>query len=244
MVKYLSIEGKGGWMDKLDLNGIRQKLTRKTPFNKDLGLNALRKLLRGNFTCKSPKFIAGGLAIVIIGGWSLYYFNSTSKAYNVIIDDQRVGIVSSADEGNRIVHDFLVKIGEPIGQTAKIHNNIQYEPVRVKNIEYHELQEDDLKQNLNVFFEGAQLSINENIIATLGSQEVAESILNSIKKQYTVATATNKLESVNFEEKVEITPVQVPLNNVTSSTDVMEQLKKGKVSRQEYVVQSKMTPGG
>jgi len=108
--------------------------------------STLRKVSR-KVSWKSPQVIAGlSITLILTGGFT-HYFSTTTSAAAVIINGQHIGLVQNVNSGKNLVETILKQQGEPFELTAKTHDEITYENIRVKDDVYLEssLNEDELK---------------------------------------------------------------------------------------------------
>lgn len=216
-----------------------------TKFNfKELKENFLKipnnKPSHRSIPLKSPKVIAGSLTLVILIIGGTIYYNGTTSAAAVLLNGQQIGFVSTAEEGKKLVETLLVKTGEPLGQVAKTHDQIEYQNLRVKkgNLLEQNLSEQKLERLISTYVEGYSLNIGDESIAILSSKEELEQVLKSYQEHYTKPSENNKVSSVEFSENLETKPVEVQVKEIAPSEDVLNLLIEGKKTTKDYVVQS------
>lgn len=185
---------------------------------------------------KSPKVIGGSLVALLLLGGGGYYLSTTTSAAYVIINGENVGIVESVQSGKDLVQKVLEEKGASLGVVAKTHDQVEYSRARLDG-EYNTLTEDELSQKLNPYIEGVELNVANHPILVLPNQETANQLVEAYKQIYAKADETNQVNSVTFEEDVEMEAVEASPEEVLSFDQALEKLKLGNVQREEYVIQ-------
>ncbi|MDA8227953.1 MAG: peptidoglycan DD-metalloendopeptidase family protein [Desulfitobacterium hafniense] len=200
--------------------------------------NIFKKVTLNDFSWKSPKVIAGAIAVVLVAGSGITYLNGTTSAAYILINGQQVGLVSSLEDGQKLVDGILKKRGQPVGQKAMTHDKIDYQSVRVKKAALlDKVSENDLESKLTSYIEGYELKISGTQVAVLPSKEELEKVLNTYKDFYAQPSESNKVSSIEFEEPVTMTPVELQPDKVKLSEQVLQILKDGQTTTKEYEVQ-------
>lgn len=188
---------------------------------------------------KSPKIVVGGITLIVLLAGSGIYYLGTASTTAILINGQQVGLVSSLDDGKRVVESILVSKGQSIGQIAKTHDQIDYKIIRTKKgalLENH-LSLKDLENLISTYIEGYELNIANEPIAILPSKEELDQVLKSYQEFYAQPSENNKISSVEFSESPLSNQVEIQPEEITSSDKVLALLKEGKQSKKEYVVQ-------
>lgn len=186
---------------------------------------------------KSPKLIGGTLAVfIVLGSGSYYIINSSSAAY-LMINGEKVGIVTNEHSGQNLIQTVLKEKGAPLGVVAKTHDKIEFTSARVSKDQFQPLTDADLQDKLSIYIEAGEISVADQPIFILPSQEDAQKLLKSYEDIYSKPSDKNQVTEVSFEEKVGTQSVEVTPVKVLTIEQVMEKLKQGKTQKQEYTVQ-------
>ncbi|MBC2728383.1 NlpC/P60 family protein [Desulfosporosinus sp.] len=189
---------------------------------------------------KSPRVIGTLSITIMLTGGLTYYLSTTTSAAAVMINGQQIGLVQNVNSGKTLVETILKQQGEPFGLTARTHDQIDYERVRVKSDVYNEstLSEDTLQEKLKFYLEGYKLEVNGSVIAFLPSKEDAEKVLKDYEEYYVKPSDENKVTSVNFAEEVSIEVTEVKPEEMKKFDDTYKMLMNGKIATKEYTVQA------
>ena len=237
--RQLGARMKKSYLEKsqLMIQGFSTRLNlRSKAIFSELRLWRSRHLLA--ITWKSPKFIVGTMTFIVILGSTIVYYSGTVSAAYVSVNGQKIGIVSSADQGQQLVDNILTKRGQSIGKVAKTHDRLVYEAVRVKNGELFDVMSDnDLQKVLTSYIDGVALEIAGKQVAILPTQADVQTLLKTYQEEYTKPSEDNKVTSVEFSEPIVTKPVEVQPDQVKPLDQALKQLEEGKITTTEYTAQ-------
>ena len=187
---------------------------------------------------KSPRVISGLALTVILTGGLTYYFATTTSAATVMLNGQKMGLVSNVNSGKALVETILKQQGEPFGLVAKTHDEITFENVRVKSAVYLDsaLSEKKLEENLNYYFDGYKLEADGSVIAVLPTKEASDQVLKDYQDNFVKPSADNKVSSVNFAETVHVEVAEVEPDELKPLDQAYQVLLDGKVMTKDYTV--------
>lgn len=191
-----------------------------------------------NVPWKSP-LVIGSLSItIILTGGLTYYFSTTTSAAAVIINGQQIGMVRNVDTGKELVDTILKEQGSVFGLTAKTHDQIAYETVRVKPDVYQKasLSEDQLENKLTYYLDGYKLEAGDSVVAYLPSKEDSDKVLKDYEDYYVKPSEANKVASVKFAESVKVEESEVQPEQMKSADQAFKLLMDGKINTKDYTV--------
>lgn len=186
---------------------------------------------------KSPKIIGGTLAVFLILGSGGYYLYTTSSAAYLMINGEKVGIVTNEKSGQDLIQTVLKDKATALGVVAKTHDKITFSPARVKNGEFNPLTEEELQGKLSAYIEAAELTVADKPVFILPSTEDAQKLLKSYQEIYSKPSEANEVTEVSFDEKIGTQSVEVSPDKVLPLDKALEKLKQGNVQKEEYTVQ-------
>ncbi|KJR46490.1 hypothetical protein UF75_3102 [Desulfosporosinus sp. I2] len=186
---------------------------------------------------KSSKVIGSSLVLLLMLGGGTYYYQTTTSAAYVIINGETVGIVSNVSSAKDHIDKILTDKGSALGVTAKTNDRIEYSSVRLSNGDYKLLSEENLKEKLAVYVEGFELTVANNPIFLLPSQEEINKLLKSYQEIFAKSDETNQVTSVSFQEEVGTNSVGVSPERVITYEQALEKLKQGNVQKEDYIIQ-------
>lgn len=221
---------------------IQEYLTRLSVRTKaihsELKLWRSRHLL--GISWKSPKFYIGTITSILVIGCAIVYFSGTASAAYLVLNGQKIGLVASVDKGQQIVNDILTKRGQAIGKVAKTHDVVEYETVRVKNVELLEgmSTDNELQKVLTSYIDGYALEIAGTQVAILPTQDDVQTLLKKYQDFYTKPSDNNKVTSVEFSESITTKPVDAQPDQVKLIDQALKELFNGKILTKEYTAQA------
>ena len=189
---------------------------------------------------KSPKVIVGTITFSLVIGSAIVYFSGTASAAYVIVNGQKIGIVESVDKGHQMVDNILTKRGQAIGKSAKTHDRLEYETVRVKKVELLEgvSTDNELQKVLTSYIDGYDLEIEGTQVAVLPTQDDVQTLLKTYQDFYTKPSDNNQVISVAFSESIATKPVEVQPDQVKLLDQALKELTNGKITTTEYTAQT------
>lgn len=187
---------------------------------------------------KSPKVIGGALAVfIVLGSGGYYLINSSSAAY-LMINGERIGIVTNQGTGQNLIQNVLKEKGASLGVVAKTHDKIEFAKALVGKDQVQPISEGEIQKKLSVYIDAAELTIGDKPIFILPSQEEAQKLLKSYQDLYAKSSGTNQVTKVSFEENVETKAIETEPDKVLTLDKALEKLKQGDTQKLEYTVQA------
>ncbi|MHB1653087.1 MAG: peptidoglycan DD-metalloendopeptidase family protein [Desulfitobacteriaceae bacterium] len=225
------------------ISGKREKFAWKLPvitrlFERYGSLQIrLRKKLNG-LSWKSPIVLSSTLVLVLVIGSLAIYLNNTISATSISVNGQRIGLIKSEDEGKALIEDILKKRGQGIGISAKTHDQIEYQNLRVKKVALldQSVSESTLANKLSAYVNAWELVVGAKSVAVLPSQEDAQKVLEQYQDFYTKPSENNKVSSVSFAESVSFKQIEAQVAEVQLPDAVLKMLEDGVTQTKEYVV--------
>lgn len=190
-----------------------------------------------NYSWKSPKIIGGALAVFLVLGSGGYYLYTSSSAAYLVLNGEKIGIVTNEKSGQDLIQAVLKAKGTALGVVAKTHDKIEFASARVKKEDFKPLTEEELQSKLSAYIDAGELLVADKPIFILPSKEDANKLLKSYQDIYAKSSATNQVTEVAFDEKVATQSVEVTPDKIITVDKALEKLKQGNVEKQEYTIQ-------
>lgn len=186
---------------------------------------------------KSPYFcttVAAGL--ILIG--ANFYLSQNQPACAAYYDGQRIGLVESQQEGERIRASLEQELEQVIGQDVFLPDNLRYKTCMVSR---HKMSssthyESSLKE-LPWMVKGVEMCIDGRPVMVLAAREEGENLLQSYQKAMLSETSQEKIEKVDFQEEITFRNRQIAVKDVVSVQDALKLLLGGQSQQKIYVVQ-------
>ncbi|AGA68434.1 metalloendopeptidase-like membrane protein [Desulfitobacterium dichloroeliminans LMG P-21439] len=185
---------------------------------------------------KSPKVIGGALTALLVLGGGGFYLSSTASAAYVVVNGETVGVVENVKTGEELVEQILAEEGAAFGETAKTHDQIEYNPARINN-QFTALSKADLKEKLSLYIEAVQVNIAGNSLFNLADQKDVDELIKTYQGIYVHEDEKNVVENVSFDEEIEIKDVEVLPEQITTAEAAFAKLEEGNIQKEEYVVE-------
>lgn len=213
-------------------------MLRGKPAFQDFKKSSLQKLR--DISWKSPKMIAGSVTFILVIVGSTAYLSSSSSADYLMLNGQKIGIVSSEKTGQQMVDEILNSRGKVIGKPAKTHDQITFDSVRVSKAALIEEKttKNKLSELLATYIDGVSLEVAGTQVAILPNQDDVQKVLKEYQDFYSKPSDNNKVSSVEFSETVSTKPVEAQVDQVKLPEQVVKELKAGKVTTTDYTVQA------
>ncbi|MEL1135681.1 peptidoglycan DD-metalloendopeptidase family protein [Desulfitobacterium sp. THU1] len=193
-------------------------------------LQSLNKL-----SWKSPKVIGGALTALLVLGGGGFYLSSTAPAAYVVVNGVNVGIVENVRAGEELVEQILAEEGAAFGETAKTHDQIEFNTARMDN-QFTALSKAELKEKLTLYIEAVEVNIAGNSLFNLADQKDVDELIKAYQGIYVHEDEKNVVKNVSFDEEIEIKDVEVLPEQVTTVDAAFAKLKEGNIQKEEYVI--------
>jgi Uncharacterized protein conserved in bacteria len=127
-------------------------------------------------------------------------------------------------------------LARPVGYSKLF----SYQNVRVNPTVYTQstLSEKGLQSQLSTYLEGYKLEADGSIVAFLPSKEDIDTALKEYEDNFVKSSDNNKVESVNFVEKINIEETEVQPDQMKNQDQVFKMLIDGKTATKDYTVQT------
>lgn len=165
--------------------------------------------------------------------------DSTFSVFLVSIQGKTMGHVNSKETVYEIIDSVERDLSDKYGTEVTIKDNvISFNPVKVE--ETMPLDEEaiikELSKSENSFLKAWAISINNEKVAVLNSQEKAEQVLENIKSHY-MKEGSQYLE-VYFKETVGVEPVNANTSDLLNEEEALNYILTGAFEPKEHEVKS------
>ena len=181
---------------------------------------------------------------VILGAGCIFLvgFFTWATVYEYSYNGRALGVVREKKDVLEILELASEELSQEYGSSIVIdpETDISFRPVVAygKDVD----TEDDVLRRLTYMGEiNAQASAiiaNGQTIAIVENDDVANKVLEDIKKIFVTDSDNTKYEYIGFVEDVKIEPISTKLANVTSRSAAVEKIRSGGQKASEYIVQS------
>lgn len=184
---------------------------------------------------KNPYFCTAVVTGFVLIGAS-FYLSQNQPACAAYYDGQRIGLVESQQDGERIRASLEQELEQITGQDVFLPDTLCYKTCMVSR---HEITppayyESSLKE-LPWMVKGVEICIDGKPVMALATRQEGEELLQSYLK--TILNNTQeKIEKVDFQEEITFRNQQIAVNDLLSVEDALELLMGGQSQQKTYVV--------
>ncbi len=178
------------------------------------------------------------LTIVALGFTGYKVNEIKTRAYNVYLGEENIGIIRSEEEALEIMEDIRGKISNTYGADGILSKELTFERTHVKDdalTPSFELKK-NIESKIDFLVSGYTIRINGEDIGFVKSEEEAKKIIDDIKAPY-IAAAKGEVKEVKILEDVLIVKDQNPINKVSEYEALVETIKLGGEELKTHIVE-------
>ncbi len=181
------------------------------------------------------KTITAAVVVLFVGG-NLIYANTKVNAAALEIDGRRMAVVTDKAAAEKLISDLKAEQTKIWQRNVQVKQNLAFQDVRARRNQVYGLTDLERILKKNLVFEAVAtgVKVNGQLVVAVKDVQVAENILQQLLKLYQPEEA--KVESVAFQEKVELVDVPVALADVLPADRALQVLKEGKEKKVTYLV--------
>lgn len=172
--------------------------------------------------------VAVATIVVVALSLVLVKANATVDAFAVEVNGKQLAVVANKADAEKLFNDLKAEKARIWKRDVDIQ-----QPLAFKNIKAKEYQVDSLvllksKLNKNLTFVAVAtgIKINDQVVAMVKDEATAAEVLQKLKDAFLIDGL--KVDSVKFQEKVELAQVPVSLSDVLTVEKAVALLKEGK----------------
>lgn len=186
---------------------------------------------------KSPYFCTAAVTMLVLFGAN-FYLSQNQVACAAYYNGQRIGIVESRQEGDRLLAGLEQELEQVIGQDVYLPDTLHYKNCMVSRnkIKPSIYYESALKE-LPWMVEGVDMCIDGRPLMTLAAREEGDELLKCYQMAMLPEDSQEKIEKVDFEEDVSFETRQVEVKDIVSFNDALQLLLGGQSRDKTYIVQ-------
>lgn len=157
-------------------------------------------------------------------------FGIRTKAYEVYMHDEMIGIFRSEEEVNLAFEEVKEELCSAHGMEIVLTDDIDLQRVHVLDNKLTEKTKlkDAVKDKVSFSVEGYQLSVNGKLVGTLGSEDQVKKVLQSVENDYKKELDRNiKVDKVEILEDVKIEKKEVPMFSIKDSEELHQNIMNG-----------------
>ncbi|HHY40463.1 MAG TPA: M23 family metallopeptidase [Syntrophaceticus sp.] len=186
---------------------------------------------------KSPYLITAVITGMVVVGSNLY-LQKNQLACAAYYNGQRIAVLASQQEAEKVLACFEQELEETIGQDVFLNESVQFKMCmvprsEVKSADYYET----ILRQLPWTADGVELCVDDQPILVLASQEIGEELLERYQNAVIPDESKETIESVRFEGKITFRNKQVAVKEIVPLKDALQLLMGGGLKEKTYIVQ-------
>lgn len=198
---------------------------------------------KNNFNFKNiniRKALISFMILVILSlGFTGYKINEiNTRAFQVSLGEKSLGVVRSQEEALSIMEDIRKDISNTYSADCVLDKELTFVQTHAKDNELTDVNElkSSIKSNIDFLVAGYSINISGEIIGSVKTEQEAKLIIDKVKEPYLEST-DGVIKEVKILEDVQITRNDVPLNEVSEISDLIEFIKVGAEEIKTHVVE-------
>ncbi|HHW40844.1 MAG TPA: M23 family metallopeptidase [Syntrophomonadaceae bacterium] len=185
---------------------------------------------------RKPGFYAAVLAgfLLLYGN---FYLVQNRVAYAAYYQGKEIGLVASRRQGQEIMASVQKELENRLGQRVYLPSPLTFRACTASRVSL-----DSPGQLHSAFFglpwltEGVEVVIAGRPAFLLPNREAAQRVLNRLKDEYRKKLAGEKIEAIEFSEKISFRSRPVAVGEISREEDALSLLKQGRVQTRKYRV--------
>ncbi len=186
---------------------------------------------------KNPRFAAAVLAgFLLLGG--NFYLLQNRLVYAAFYDGKEIGYVSSRQAGEEAKARVEKELEKQLGQDVFLPAPITYKTSLAPRTKLNSRA--DLVaacRRLPWLTRGVEIVVNGEPVLVVRNREAAQQVLAGVKEAYRAKLSREKIEEIEFRERVALRSRQVAVNKIAPVQDAISLLQQGRIQEQTYLVE-------
>lgn len=191
-------------------------------------------------TSRFPKYINKKTvfitALALLAGSFAFRLNTGVKAYAVEVNGSRIATVTQRADAEKLVEQLKTEKVRLWNRKVDVEQRLAFKEVNAKRYQLDNLVtvKNRLNKSLTFVAVATGIKVDGNIAVVVKDNKTAEAVLQQVKNS--TKTDNLKVDSVSFQEKVELMDVPSSLRNVLPVDKAVEHLQGGKEEKSVHVV--------
>lgn len=182
------------------------------------------------------------MVVVIVGlGYTGYKINEIkTRAIQIYLGEETLGKIKTEEEAIAVMAGVKADLSSTYNIDVVLDKELRFEPTHSKAedlISKEDLQS-SIRSKINFLVSGYSLKINGEEVGFLKSEEEIDSLLDTMKEPFLhLEDENSNIKEVKILEDIEITKVDIPLNKITKTEDIIEYLKTGSEEIRTHIIE-------
>lgn len=174
--------------------------------------------------------------VVVALSIALVKVNTSVDAFAVEVDGKQVAVVTNKAEAEKLFIDLKAEKARSWEREVEVQQNLVFKNVKTKKYQLDSPAElnNELNNNLTFIAVATGIKVNGQVTVVVNDEAAAAEVLQKLKDSFTISDL--QVDSVNFQEEVELAQVPVALNEVLNTDQAVAFLKEGKQKKITHTV--------
>jgi len=180
------------------------------------------------------------IAVFSIAMPSFAAVNTATKAYNVYIGEDVVGVVKEIEEAMEVYDSIKEELENTYEAKVELDGELSFEKTNVFGGELtdRETLETNIKKGIDFKIDAFAFIIEGETIGYFKNSEEIENIIEEIKKTYAETTDRESiLKDVEILENIDIQKVKVDISDISDIQSVTQKIRDGKEAKKTHIVE-------
>lgn len=184
---------------------------------------------------KNPRFCAVVLTGFLVLGNC--YLMDNKMVYAVDYNGERIALISSQQAGENVRAGLEQELEESLGQDVFLPDRLHYRPCLASQLELDSLQQFKVTlQDLPWMTRGVEMTVNGKPLLALQDKKAGEKLLQRFQQGFVSSQGEEKVEDVQFQEKISFQECLVPASKVLTVEDALAVINGEQIRNRTYVV--------
>lgn len=176
-------------------------------------------------------------AIMVVAlGFVLIKVNTSVDAFAVEVNGKQVAVITDKTNAEKLFNDMKAEKARIWNRNVTVQQNLDFKNIKAKEFQVDSLNvlEDELNKNLTFVAVSTGIRVNGQVAVVVKDEAAAAEVLQILKESFT--NNNLQVDSVNFQEEIELVQVPVSLEDVLDTPEAVALLKEGKEKKVTHTV--------
>lgn len=185
------------------------------------------------------KIAGGAVALTLVTFPIVSNLNASTIAYNVEVNENVLAIVRTEEEFLQALEEVKLEAFSIYGQEVVLSHEPSFTQIKTKKSEITEPEDivKNIKEQIDIKAKGIAIKVNGENIAIVKDENIANSILDSIKDSY-VGEDDTQYDFIDFIEKVEIVEVATEFGDIMNKDEALKLIAIGTDEEKIHEIES------
>lgn len=192
-----------------------------------------------NFNNKQVKMTGITIALVGVLGFSIYNYNTKTKAVDVYLGQDKVGTVRTEEQAMEVLDKLKEELSNKYDLEVVLKKDISMESTHAKDelLTSNKQLRENLKSKMSFLVQGYVLEVEGEEAGIVGDVKDIKMALEEIERPYKESKDGEIIKEVEILEDINILKKEVPLFKIASKEDLVETLTSGSEEIKTHTVE-------